>query len=235
MVKKNEIERKSLETKIKVLTEYRIKHEEESRELKRKQKKLLKKGKKDLKKAAEEELKKMRIEREATIVTIEETESFVEEVEKNVFEPNTESLETCEHYPQCISREPLPPPLGPLTLQQFETEALVEKKEEEIKAVETFVKAVLKFMKKEPGDTLDVTVAKLEALKKLLEPEIKDEEPSEFDNLIETVKNTQELLDSIVNSNIEEDDYEYLNEPDDLPPHYWGGEDGNEIIFYEEE
>ena len=94
-----------------------------------------------------------------------------------------------------------------------------------------------KFMKQEPGETLDDTIKKLEALKTMLEPTNDDEtKESEFDNLILLVKSTKEAIETLVNTE-DEYDKEYLDNlfDDGLPRHYWGGEDGNELIFDEDE
>ena len=111
-------------------------------------------------------------------------------------------LETCSHSPQCILREPRPTPFGPKTLKQSETESEIIKNE----AVQTFMEHVRKFMKQEPGETLDDTIKKLEALKTMLEPTNDDEtKESEFDNLILLVKSTKEAIETLENT---EDEYD---------------------------
>ena len=64
-------------------------------------------------------------------------------------------------------------------------------------------------------------------MKKLLEPN--DDNPAEFDETIEFLKTTKLAIE-----NVEEDNYDF-EEYEDLPRHYWGGENGDEIIFYDDE
>ena len=47
------------------------------------------------------------------------------------------------------------------------------------------------------------------------------------------VKTTKEALENIHKNNYE--DYDYFEDIDDLPRHYWGGEDGNDLIFVEDD
>ena len=225
IVKKNDLERREFQKEIRNLSEYKFKHETEARELKKVQKKIQKKARKETIKVAEIEVKKMRAERESNE---KESNDNPTEVLKN--DPVEKEIFNCLHKPQCTIRGPYPPPHGPKTYKQSEVENIVLK----IEAYETFTENVLEYMKNEPGDTLDTTIAKLEALKALLEPDnIGDEaKESQFDELIQMVKHTKEALEKI-NENDYDDDY--YEEDDDLPRHYWGGEDGNELFFYEDD
>ena len=74
-------------------------------------------------------------------------------------------------------------------------------------------------MKPEPGDTFDNTLEKLEFLKSILDD---DDESSEFDELIEMVMMYGEALTIST-----EHDPDYYADLQEMPPHYWGGEDGN--------
>ena len=86
---------------------------------------------------------------------------------------------------------PSHPPHGPLTLVQSELENILLANE----AVEAFKESVMKFIKVEPGDTLDTTISKLEVLKNMLEPGIEHVEDSEFGKLIEMIKTTKESIE----------------------------------------
>ena len=140
----------------------------------------------------------------------------------------TPICQRCPHMSQCILRDPHPPPFGPRSLRQTELDNEIAK----VEAIQTFNDHVLNFVKQEEGETLDHTIAKLEALKNLLEPHPNEE--SEFDNLIQMVKTAQETIASQFgfgeNFEYDEDYFDDLIN-DDLPRYYWGGEDGNEIIF----
>ena len=189
----------------------------EEKQLRKKQKKI--KKKKEITIAAEIEVKKFTEER-----------NIKEEMGTAYSDPLVnENSYTCPHVPQCILRGPRPPPIGPRTLKQSETDKELFKNE----AVQIFMDHVRKFMKQEPGETLDDTVAKLEALKRMFEPVSDPEtEESEFDDLIKLVKSTKEAIETLQNSEDEYDE-EYFEGlvDDDLPRHYWGGDDGNELIF----
>ena len=93
------------------------------------------------------------------------------------------------------------------------------------------IEKVQDFIKQEPGETLNHNIYKLESLKAILEPDNTEEE-SELDKIIKSVKVTKEAIENLTNTEDEYDD-EYLQEMMDstLPRHYWGGEDGNELIF----
>ena len=84
-------------------------------------------------------------------------EAIVEE-SKNYEDGFNDDKADCLHDPQCIIRRPKPPPLGPQTLKQTEMDDIIVQKE-------TIARRVMEFMEDEPGDTLDITIAKLECLK----------------------------------------------------------------------
>ena len=48
-------------------------------------------------------------------------------------------------------------------------------------------------------------------------------------NINSTVKLATAKLNDV---EVDLEDYDYLYEEQDLPKYYWGGEDGNELIFY---
>ena len=95
-------------------------------------------------------------------------------------------------------------------------------------AIQTFTQEALDFLKQDNDETLDDTIKKMEAFKNLLEP---DCEESEFDELIQMVKTAKEAIENLNKSTEYDDDYYEDLMNDDLPQYYWGGEDGNEIIF----
>ena len=58
------------------------------------------------------------------------------------------------------------------------------------------------------------------------------QEPADsvFDDLIEKIKTVNEAVNNLSRNDEEEVSWsDYYD--DELPAHYWGGEDGNEIIF----
>ena len=210
-VKKQEIEKAKLKKEIQKLEDYKEKNEAEARELKRNKKKALKMERKELKNAAEIEVKKMKAEREKV--------EIIEDFDQPSDDNNLAKLLICPHSPQCTLREPCPPPHGPKTLQQVELEEELDRKE----AIQSVTESLLEFMQ-EPDDTLDDTVAKLEAIKPLLEPDVDLNKESQIDKLIEEVKMMKEAI------KIYFEDME-----DGLPRHYWGGEDASELIFLDED
>ena len=85
--------------------------------------------------------------------------------------------------------------------------------------------------KQEPGETLDDTIYKLRSLKAILEPNHDNtEEESELDKLIENTKVTKEAIENLGKDDYDEEYFQDLMD-DSLPRHYWGGEDGNYLIF----
>ena len=127
----------------------------------------------------------------------------------------------CPHSPQCTSRGPHPPPHGPRTFTQLELDEELVRNE----AIQSFTNNLLEFLEEAPGETLDDTVAKLEAIKNMLEPEKDDTKESEFDKIIAEVKITKEAIEKINNEQHEYDEDYFKDIEDDLPRHYWGGED----------
>ena len=91
-------------------------------------------------------------------------------------------LESCAHKPQCILRDPKPPPFGPITFAEFQLEAEIGKRG----SIEEFINYVKDLIKLEDNETLDDQIEKLEALKRLLEPQ----EPADsvFINLSKRLK-----------------------------------------------
>ena len=120
----------------------------------------------------------------------------------------------------------MPPPIGPRSLKQTELDRELVKQE----VIQSFIDDVLEFLKREDTETLDDTVEKLKALKNLFEA--KGVDASEFDSIIETAKRTYEAIEELHKDEDEYDD-DYFEDllDEDLPRYYWGGEDGNKIIF----
>ena len=153
-------------------------------------------------------------------------------IESKIDDKNLESSpKSCKHSPQCVTRQPKTPPIGPPTLKQFELNEAIVKKDDIEKEIESFVENVLEFFKQEPTDNLDITVAKLEAIKNLLDPKAEAEgRKAAFDELIDMTKAAGNMIECL---ELEEDSDDYLDyENDDLPRHFYG-EDG-EIIFEED-
>ena len=132
----------------------------------------------------------------------------------------------CHHNPQCLLRAPHPPPHGPTTLKQYELQLLLLENEAERQKMESLKSRILTLVKPEPGDTFDNAIEKLEYLKSIFES---DDENSEFDQLIETVINYREALNDTT-----EHDPDYYDDLAEMEPHYWEGEDGSELIFYDD-
>ena len=97
-------------------------------------------------------------------------------------------------------------------------------------ACANFIAYVKDFIKQEPSETLDNQLEKLNSLKRLLEPFSSD--VSIFDELAEKIKTLQDALEKVD----DDEDYSYYEDYDDdsLTPHYWGGDDGHELFFYDE-
>ena len=220
-----DIERKKFTSEISKLLDYKHNHEKEAREIKKKQKKIMKKERKSSKEVANIEVNKMKDRREAKI---KERESVIE-----VFEEETKfgKKDYCVHSPQCVLREPSPPPLGPQTFKQSELDTEITKHE----VYESSSQSVLEFLEEEPGDTLDTMITKLKALKAMFEPNNnEDSKESTFDELIKKVKTTKEAME-VLNDEEYDDEYIQAREEDQgLPRHYWSGEDGNELIFVDD-
>ena len=227
-VKRFDLDKSSLEKELKKMADVKYKYESEARELKKKEKKLMKKEKKEVKKAAELQIKKIKEERQ-----YKNTDNLNDPEQTSPHDPHPIPAAVCPHSPQCHLREPFPPPYGPRTLKQAELDETLTKTEE---AVDSLIEKVRDFIKQEPGETLDHTIYKLESLKTILEPDNTEEE-SELDKIIRTsVKVTKEAIENLANTEDEYDE-EYIQEmmENSLPRHYWGGEDGNDLIFEEDD
>ena len=225
-----------LEVKLKDLIEYKTIKAAEEKELKVKVKKVDKKLKAIQEKEAAIKLEKANLKKEhnnksvglGTTLNNNEVEL---ETKCDLQTPQNNS--TCSHSPQCYTRQPKPPPYGPLSLEQVELIEAISRSEKNESEVESFVKNVMGFLEEEPKD-IEVTIVKLEALKNMLEPNVEAEgKISHFRELINMAKNTKEIIDNMNNEQNDEDDDDYFyDEDDDLPRHFYG-EDG-EIIFEDE-
>lgn len=209
------IEIKNLHSELRKMNEFKEKYDREQIQLKKKLKKESKKKKKETEREAKEILKR----RNENEVTAEDAACIpaLKTADKTQLEP-------CTHNPQCILRDPKPPPFGPKTLAEFQMEEDIVKQE----SIEGFINYVKDFIKKEDGETFDDQIEKLEALKRLLEPQ----EPADsvFDDLIEKIKTVKEAVNNLSRNDEEEVSWsDYYD--DEIPEHYWGGEDGNELIF----
>ena len=71
----------------------------------------------------------------------------------------------------------------------------------------------------------------------MFEPATNNEESKEsgFDELITMVKTAKEAIENTSKEDEYDDEYVDGMEDTNLPKHYWGGEDGNELIFVDEE
>ena len=98
--------------------------------------------------------------------------------------------------------------------------------------VKAFASKIMNFYRTGSDGTLDHTIVKLKAIKDILGSE--HDECTEFDDLIEMAKEGKNVIEGL---NIEQknedinDSYEF---DEDFPRYYWGGEDGNENIFYDD-
>ena len=226
----------AFEDKLKDLLEYKSHKASEEKELKTKLKKVEKKLKVLREKEAEIKVEKSNLERDKShkndkVSKDNNNPSHVETNAENKI-PETSSI-LCTHFPQCSIRQPKPPPIEPPTFKQFELNEAISKTETLESEIENFVENVVNFLKEEgPNDDLDITITKLEALKKMLDPEAETEgRTSQFDELIELAKTSRDIIENRKNEKEEGfDDDDYLDyESDDLPRHYYG-EDG-ELIF----
>ena len=217
----NEIEKAKFKKEMENLVDYKKKNEAEAREIKKKKKKALKKEKKELKKNAEIEVKKIRADREKV--------ETLGDLNQPSGDKNLETPLICPHSPQCTFRGPRPPPHGPKTFKQVELEEELARNE----AIQSVTESLLEFMEQEPNDTLDDTIAKLEALKSLLEPDNDETKESEIDKLIAEVQIMKEAIENMHKDDYDEEDFEDMD--DGLPRHYWGGEDASELMFFDED
>ena len=101
----------------------------------------------------------------------------------------------------------------------------MEQKQAEDRQIKKEQKKIKK--KKETKKEAEVKVKKLRDERNIKE---------EFDNLIMLLKSTKEDIETLKN-NVEEYAEDYFDDlmNDDLPHHQWGGKDGNELIFDDDE
>ena len=138
------------------------------------------------------------------------------------------NVTVCCHSPQCCTRQPSPPPLGPLTLEQVQLNEEIEKSE---KNAEALLNIVIEFVKHDTEDKIDDTIVKLKAVRKVLDPDSELEgHISPFDDLIEMAINHKDALENLKDK--KEDEYKDYYEEDDLPRHYYGEE--GEILYYDD-
>ena len=202
--KKKNGEINALETKMKGLLEFKSNYDAEKLRMKKKAKKESKNRKKEIEKAAREAL-------------VNNNNNGRDEFKLQV-------VSECKHTPQCRLRDPIGPPFGPRTELQAQLDDAVLRQE----TVAKVLGDIKTFLKQEETDTIDDQIEKVKVLKELLETE-----DSEFDDLVnqlETIKLATTKLNDI---EVDLEDYDYLYEEQDLPKYYWGGEDGNELIFYD--
>jgi hypothetical protein len=88
----------------------------------------------------------------------------------------------CIHGTQCALRDPFPPPHGPPTHSQYESQQHVMKNEAIRQKMESLKNIILALVKPEPGDTYDDAKEKLECLKSIFNV---DDEASEFEELFQ--------------------------------------------------
>ena len=90
-------------------------------------------------------------------------------------------------------------------LNKVRKQSQIDKEVNKTEAIVSFTESVLEFMKQEPGDALDMPLAKLEAPKTMLEPTIENalNEDFEFYQLIQIVKSTKDAIENL-NTNIGE-------------------------------
>ena len=174
---------------MKKLVELKKSHEAKSRYLVKKENKAIKKEKQNSSKAAQIQVQKFKTER-----------SFSSPLKDS---PRNVAKKSCHHTPQCILRDPFPPPYGPRTLSQTERDNKLLINE----AVQIFTGQALDFLKQEDDETLHDTITKLEAVKHMLKP--LDEEESVFDEIIESAKYVKDAIESL-GSNNEFDDKNYF-------------------------
>ena len=204
--KKKNDEIKTLETKMGSLLEFKSNYDAEQLRLKKKHKKEMKNQKKEIKKAAREAL------------------ANNNNICKDDSELNCDS--ECAHTPQCRLRDPMGPPFGPRTELQTHLDDAVIRNETVVKVLED----IKNFLRQDKNDTIDDRIEKVKVLKELLETE------NSGDTMFDEVINQLEIVKSAIaemNNDVDYEDNDYDYEEDDLPKYYWGGEDGNEIIFFD--
>ena len=126
-------------------------------------------------------------------------------------------------------RDPRPPAIGPETFEQYQ----IMKEDGNAKKIESFIDEVMNFVESKAGEDIDTVIFKIEALQKIFEPKfLENRDKSVFEDLLRQAKAVKESSEKSVEHDDDYTDYEF---DDSLPDYYWGGEDGNEIIFREDE
>ena len=145
----------------------------------------------------------------------------------------------CNHTPQCTLRQPQSPPIGPKTLIQYNLQNYLDENEATEKEIDAFVNKTLEVFKMEPVNDLNFTIAKLQAIKQLIEPnepeDMNKNKFSEFDDLISQAKKAKEYQE--LTKEIEEeaeDDFGYDEDYEDYPRCNYDA-DGNELHFTDDE
>ena len=159
-----------LHLKLKDLHDLKVEKADEEKAMKTKQKKIDRKEKALKEREAKIELERVRFERIKAIDTTKSIDVEIKDENKNERNTMSENL-YCSHFPQCFTRNPYPPPLGPITLKQFEVEEEIRNNEKEQDSeIAALLEDIMNFACSEPRDDIDHTIAKIAALKNLLEP-----------------------------------------------------------------
>jgi myosin heavy subunit len=199
-----------LETKVKDLSDFKADKISEEKDLRNKIKKVTKK----LKALADKEAS-LKIKTEALKKIDKNENNIVPEVDKHG-----------KSVSQTITRQPYPPPHGPLTKTQYDLNQTLLVNEAVAK-VETFTQIVKNFFKYKAGEDIDITISKLQAFNELFEPNI---EKAEFDELVSLARETTAIQYYFANhEEINTDDENYDENYLDLPHHYLG--DDGELVF----
>ena len=220
----------ALEVKLKDLQDFKVEKAAEEKALKTQKKKLDRKEKSLREREAKVDLERVRIEK----IKANENNEVAKPTNVEIKDENENESEiiNCRHIPQCTTRLPYPPPCGPITLNQFELEVEIAKKEKEETKLDALIEDIMNFAHSEPKDDIDHTIAKITALKNLLEPN-KEAHESQLEKLLVEANAAKEAIENLNKT----DDYEdYFEDVDDgLPDYYWGGEDASELIFIDED
>ena len=147
------------EIRINDLQNYKIDKMSEEKELKTKIKKVDKKLKTLAQKEAEIKIEKSELKR----VKFDENKNIEENARQMFHDPSF-----CDHSPQCLLRQPLTPPHGPLTEAQYNlNETLL--KNEAMDKIKTFIDIVRNFFHYKPAEDIEITIVKLKAVKEIFE------------------------------------------------------------------
>jgi hypothetical protein len=139
-------------------------------------------------------------------------------------------ISLCNHTPQCTTRLPTPTPEGTPTFAPFELHEILEANEDKEREIKYYAGQILDFYRSGSDGNIDQSIEKLEVIRELLATE--NGENDDFDELIDIAKNIKKILEEMNNEDDEKYTYDY---DEDAPKYYWGGDDGNEIIFYDDE